>query len=131
MLKFTERSKTPGMTSKKTMLSLKEVSSSAGDFVLIWMKQRLIWFNLQRGGTRNGLPNVKETFAENLQLKYEHLPRLVSQVHMMAWQNVKKKYLMCQIPIEMLKQLATPNSTLHNLKIYSSKECRKTKDEYM
>ena len=95
------------------------------------MKQRLIWFNLQRGGTRNGLPNVKETFAENLQLKYEHLPRLVSQVHMMAWQNVKKKYLMCQIPIEMLKQLATPNSTLHNLKIYSSKECRKTKDEYM
>ena len=131
MLKFTERSKTPGMTSKKTMLSLKEVSSSAGDFVLIWMKQRLIWFNLQRGGTRNGLPNVKETFAENLQLKYERLPRLVSQVHMMAWQNVKKKYLMCQIPIEMLKQLATPNSTLHNLKIYSSKECRKTKDEYM
>ena len=131
MLKFTERSKTPGMTSKKTMLSLKEVSSSAGDFVLIWIKQRLIWFNLQRGGTRNGLPNVKETFAENLQLKYEHLPRLVSQVHMMAWQNVKKKYLMCQIPIEMLKQLATPNSTLHNLKIYSSKECRKTKDEYM
>ena len=25
--------------------------------------------------------------------KYEHLPRLVSQVHMMARQNVKKKYL--------------------------------------
>ena len=41
----------------------------AGDFVLIWMKQTLIWFNLQRDGTRNGLPNIKETFAENLQLK--------------------------------------------------------------
>ena len=41
----------------------------AGDFVLIWMKQRLIWFNLQRDGTRNGLSNIKETFAENLQLK--------------------------------------------------------------
>ena len=33
------------------------------------MKQRLIWVNLQRDGTRNGLSNVKETFAENLQLK--------------------------------------------------------------
>ena len=106
----------------------------AGDFVLIWMKQRLIWFNLQRDGTRNGLSNIKETFAENLQLqmsvlhqtKYEHLPRLVSQVHVIAGQNVKKKYLMCQIPIKMLKQHATPNSSLHNLKIYSSKGCRET-----
>ena len=33
------------------------------------MKQRLIWFNLQRDGTRNGLSNNKETFTENLQLK--------------------------------------------------------------
>ena len=51
---------------------------------------------------------------------------LVSQVHIMAGQNVKKKYLMCQIPIKMLKQHAIPNSSLHNLKIYSSKGCRKT-----
>ena len=36
--------------------------------------------------------------------KYEHISRLVSQVHMMAGQNVKKKYLMCHIPIKMLKQ---------------------------
>ena len=43
--------------------------------------------------------------------KYEHLPKLVSQVHMMAGQNLKKKYLMCQIPIRMLKQEATPNSS--------------------
>ena len=43
--------------------------------------------------------------------KYEHLPRLVSQVHIMAEQNVKKKYLVCQIPIKMLKQHATPNFT--------------------
>ena len=41
----------------------------AGDFVLIWMKQTLIWFNLQRDGTRNGLSNIKETFAESLQLQ--------------------------------------------------------------
>ena len=65
MLKFTEQLKTPGMTSKKkTVLSLKGISSFAGDFVLIWMKQRLIWFNLQRDGTRNGLSNIKETFTE-------------------------------------------------------------------
>ena len=60
--------------------------------------------------------------------------RLVSQVHMMTGQNIKKKYLMCQIPIKMLKQHAIPNSSLHNLKIYSSKGCRKTsksKDEFM
>ena len=47
------------------------------------MKQTLIWFNLQRDGTRNGLSNIKETFAESLQLQmsvlhqrviYEHFP---------------------------------------------------------
>ena len=63
----------------------------AGDFVLIWMKQRLIWFNLQRYGTRNGLSNIKETFAESSAPKYEHFPRLVSQVHMMAGQNKYKE----------------------------------------
>ena len=144
MLKFTGRPKTPGMISKRTLLSLKGISSFAGNFVLIWMKQRLIWFNLQRDGTRNGLSNIKETFAESLQLQMSVLHQrmsifqssmLVSQVHMMAGQNVKKKYLMCQIPIKMLKQDITPNSSLHNLKIYSSKTCRKTsqreKDEYM
>ena len=33
------------------------------------MKQTLIWFNLQRDGTRNGLSNIKNTFAEGLQLQ--------------------------------------------------------------
>ena len=33
------------------------------------MKQTLIWFNLQRDGTGNGLSNIKETFAESLQLQ--------------------------------------------------------------
>ena len=89
------------------------------------MKQTLIWFNLQRDGNRNGLSNIKETFAENLQLQMSVLHQrmsifqslmLVSQVHMMAGQNVKKKYLMCQIPIKMLKQEATLNSSLHNSK---------------
>ena len=33
------------------------------------MKQRLIWFNLQIDGTRNGLSNIKDTFAEILLLQ--------------------------------------------------------------
>ena len=112
----------------------------AGDFVLIWMKQTLIWFNLQRDGTKNGLSNIKETFSESLQLQMSVLHQrmsifqssmLVSQVHMMAGQNVKKKYLMCQIPIKILKQHATPNSSLHNLKIHSSKGCRKTSQRWI
>ena len=123
MLKFTEQPKTPGMTSKKTLLSLKGNKLFAGEFVLIWMKQMLIWFNLQRDGTRNVLCSIKETSAESLQLQMSVLhqrmsifqsSRLVSQVRMMAGQNVKKKYLMCQIPIKMLKQHATLNSSLHN-----------------
>ena len=98
------------------------------------MKQTPIWFNLQRDGTRNGLSNIKETFSERLRLQMSVLHQRmsifqssmpVSQVHMMAGQNVMKSYL-CQIPIKMLKQEATPSSSLHNLKIYLSKGCRKT-----
>ena len=104
------------------------------------MKQALIWFNLQIDETENGLPNIKDTFAESLQYKCQQMSvlhqimsifqssRLVSQFHMMAGQNVKKKYLICQIPIKMLKQHEIPNSSLHNLTIYSSKVCR-IKDE--
>ena len=115
------------------MLSLKGKSCLQVVFVLIWMKQTLIWFNLQRDGTG-------DTFAESLQLQMSvlhqsmsicHSSRVVSQVHMMAGQNVKKEYLMCQIPIRMLRQHGTPNSRLHNFKIYSSKGCAKklVKDE--
>ena len=32
-------------------------------------KKTLIWFSLQRDGTGNGLPNIKDTFAESLQLQ--------------------------------------------------------------
>ena len=89
------------------------------------MKQTLLWFNLQRDGTRNGLPNTKETFAEILPQQMSVLPqrmsmsifqssRLVSQVQMMIGQNVKIKYLMFQNQIKLLKQHETPNSSLHN-----------------
>ena len=134
MLKFTKQPKPPGMASKKNIAFPEGNKLFAGDFVLIWIKQMPIWFNLERDGTRNGLSNIKETFAESLQLQMSVLHQrmsifqssmLVSQVLMMAGQNVKKKYLMCQIPIKMLKQEATPNSSLHNLKIYLSKGCRK------
>ena len=107
MLKFTERPKTPRMTSQKTLLSLKGINCLQVIFVLIWMKQSLIWFNLQRDGTGNGLSNIKDTFPESLQPQMSVLhqsisilrsSRLVSQVHVMAGQNEKKKCLMCQSP---------------------------------
>ena len=49
----------------------------------------------------------------------------------MTEQKKKKKYLMCQVPIKMLKQHAIPNSSLQDLKIYSSKECRKASQRCM
>ena len=90
--------------------------------------------NLHRDGTGNGLSNTKELLQKVCSYKCQFCTkvyeswRLVSQsqVYMMAGQNIKQKYLMCQIPIKMLKQHAIPNSILHNLKIYSSKEVRKT-----
>ena len=33
------------------------------------MKEILIWFNLQRDGTENGLSNIKDAFAEIFQLQ--------------------------------------------------------------
>ena len=89
MLKFTERPKTPGIALKKTVLSLRGISSLAGDFELTWTKQRLIWFNLQIDGTRNGLSNIKDTFAEILLLQMSVLHQSmyifkVSQFHMLA-----------------------------------------------
>ena len=69
MQKFTEWSKTPGVTSKYAWLSLKEIICFQVIFVLIWMKQTLIWFSLQRDRTGNGWFNTKDTFAESFQLQ--------------------------------------------------------------
>ena len=67
MLKLAKRPKTPGIILKN--IAFPEGNKPfAGGFVLIWMKQTLIWFNSQRYGTRNGLSNIEETFAENLRL---------------------------------------------------------------
>ena len=98
MLKFTKQPKTPGTTSKKTIAFLKGIRCLQMIFVLICMKQTLIWFNLQRDGTGNGLSNIKDTFAESLQLQMSVLHQsmyifkagLSIQVHTMGEKNVKK-----------------------------------------
>ena len=69
MLKFIKRPKTLVMTSKKKLLSLKGISCLQVIFVLYWIKQTLIWLNFQRDGTGNELSNIKDTFAESLQLQ--------------------------------------------------------------
>ena len=89
MLKFTEQPKTPGITSKKTWLSLKGISCLQVIFVLTWMKQTLIWFNLQRDGTGNGLYNLN--LHQGMRI---FKAGLSSSCDVMAGQNViKKKYL--------------------------------------
>ena len=88
MLKFTERPKTPGITSKKTWLSLKGISCLQVIFVLIWMKQTLIWFNLQRDGTGNGLSNLN--LHQRMRISKAGLS---SSYDVMAGQNIiTKKY---------------------------------------
>ena len=100
------------------------------------MKQRLIWSNLQRDETWSGLSNIKDTFAGSLQLQVSVIHQSmcifnagVSQVRMMAGQNIKKKYRMCQISIKILGQNVI--LSLHNLKIHSSKGCRKTNQRWI
>ena len=51
------------------MLYLKGVRYLQVIFVLIWMKQTLIWFNLQGDGIGNGFSNISDTFAKILQLQ--------------------------------------------------------------
>ena len=58
-----------GGSLQKPWLFLKGNSYLLMIFVLMWMKQTLKWFNLQKDGTGNGLLNIKDTFAESLQLQ--------------------------------------------------------------
>ena len=103
--------KTPGSSQKKIWLSLKKgISCFQVILVLIWIKQTLILFKLQRNGNGNELFNIKDSFTECLQLQMSfhkgmHLQkytkvcassRMVSQVsHTIAEQNIKEKYLIC------------------------------------
>ena len=54
------------------------------------MKQRLIWFNLQRDGTRNRLSNIKETFEESLQLQMSVFNAGLSSSYY-GWAKCKEK----------------------------------------
>ena len=83
-------------------------------------------FNLQRDGTGNGLFNIKGTFVESLLLQTSVMHKRMcifkaglSSSYYDCWEKYKEKYRICQIPINMLKQHAIPNSSLHKLKIYS------------
>ena len=71
------------MTLKKTLFSMGEMSCLQVIFVLNWMKQTLIMLNLQRDGTGNGLSNVKDPFAESLQLQISVLYQ--SKVSFQGW----------------------------------------------
>ena len=89
------------------------------------MKQTLIWFNLQRGGTENGLSNIKDIFAESLQLQMSVLDQsmcifkaLASQVYD-CWAKCKEKVPDVSDPNQNVETTCNSNSSLHNFKIYS------------
>ena len=99
--------------------------------MLISMKQTLIWFNLQRYGTGNGLPNTEDSFAESLQLRTSvlHQSMCIFKPGLSSSYDGCAKYkqkVSDQNSIKMLKQHAIPISSLANLKIYSPKGCGKT-----
>ena len=133
MLKFTERPKTLGITLKKTWLSLNEVNCLQVIFLLICMKKTLIWFNLQRDGTGNGLSNIKDTFTESLQLQMLILHQIMCIFKADGFsssydcqEKYKEKVPDVSDPNQMLEEHAIPNSSLPSLKVYSPKGCRKT-----
>ena len=69
----------------------------------------MIWFNLQTDITGNGLPNIKDTFAESFHLQMSVLEQGIYMFKVVlstlsdGWENINKKYLMCQILIIILK----------------------------
>ena len=135
MLKIIELHKRLGITLKNMALSEGSTEGNqlfAGDFHAVVIKQTLMLFSLQRDETGNGLSNIKDNSVESFQLQMSvlHQSTRISKAGLSSlsdgWANIKKKYLVCQISIKMLKQHAIPNSTLQKLKIYLSKGCRKS-----
>ena len=137
MLKFTEWPETLGMTSKKKHCFPWRDKQFAGDFMLIWTKQRLIWFNLQRDGTGNEFSNIRRLLQKICSYKCQFCTKVwaSSKAGLTSsydgWAKCKEKVPVCQITIKMLKQHATPNSSLHNLKIYSWKGFRKPSQRWI
>ena len=61
---------------KRTRLSMKGISYLQVTFMLIWIKQMLVWLNSSKDGTRNSLSNIKDAFAAtnvSSEPKYVHL----------------------------------------------------------
>ena len=92
------------------------------------MKQTLVWFTLQRDGTGNGLSNIKDTFAESLQpqMLVLHQSMCIFKAGFSSsydcWVKHKEKVPDVLDP----NQHAIPNSSLHNIQVFSPKGCRKT-----
>ena len=96
------------------------------------MKQRLIWFNLQKDGTGNGFYNIKDASTESLQLQMFvlHESVCIFKVDLSSLSNGQAKYK------EKVPDVSDPNQNVETtcnskvkfaeLKIYSSKERRKT-----
>ena len=63
---------------QKKNITFPEGNNLVVDFRVNLDKKTLIWFNLQRDGTGNGLSNIKDTFAESLQLQMSVLHQSMS-----------------------------------------------------
>ena len=64
-------------------LSLKEISWLQVIFVLIWIKQMLIWFKLQRDGTGNGFLTSRMLFQNVCSYKFQFCTP--KYVHLQGW----------------------------------------------
>ena len=129
--KIYQAAQNTGYHLKKTWLFLKGFTYLQVIFMLFWIKQVLTCFKLQRNRTGNGLSNIKDTFAESLQLQtsvlHESMYILKAEHSSLndGWVKYKKKYLMCQILIKLLKEHIIPNSCLQNLNILFIKSVQK------
>ena len=84
MLKFTERPKILGMTSKKkTFLYLMGISCCML-FVVILIKQTLIWLNLQRDETGNELSNIRN-MQKVCSCKYQFCTKVCAYSSLRSW----------------------------------------------
>ena len=134
MLKFTERPKTPGTTWKKNMAFHEGNKLFVGDLRASLDEKKRWYGSIYKEMELDCMDCIISRILSQKVCSYKcqfctkvcTSSKLVSHTYMIAGQSIKKRYLMCQIPIKMLKQHAIPNSSLHNLKIYSSKGCRKT-----
>ena len=76
--------------------------------MLFWIKYRVIYFKIQRNETENGSSNIKDPSTETFQLQMPvlHQSKCISKagpLRQECGRNTKIKYLMCQIPNEILE----------------------------